>query len=191
MKDVWQRLHDGEEINMKEDQEFRNVTIPEMNRSLGLCSKINYFSPYDEETRKLVEELLEYNIPESSNILAPMEIDYGHQLKIGERVFINHSLCVSAAAGVEIEDGVQMAPQVTILTVNHDLKDKTIVKCSPVCIKKNAWIGARAIILPGVTIGENAVVGAGSVVTKDVPSNTIVVGNPAKILQTIEMEDKI
>ena len=190
MKNVWQRLHDSEEINMREDQEFRNVTIPEMNRSLGLCAKINTLNPYDKEKRKLVEELLENKLPESSNILTPMEVDYGHQLKIGERVFINHSLCVSASAGIEIEDGVQIAPQVTILTVNHDLKNKVIVKCSPVYIKKNAWIGARAIILPGVTIGENAVVGAGSVVTKDVPSNTVVVGNSAKIIKEIEMEDK-
>ena len=190
MKDVWDRLHNSEAINMREDEEFRNITIPEMNRSLGLCSKINNLSPYDKETRKLVEELLENKIPDSSNILAPMEIDYGHQLRIGEMVFINHSLCVSAAAGIEIEDEVQIAPQVTILTVNHDLKDKTIVKCSPVYIKKNAWIGARAIILPGVTIGENAVVGAGSVVTKDVPANTVVVGNPAKVIKKIETESK-
>ena len=60
MKNVWQRLHDSEEINMREDVEFRDITIPEMNRSLGLCAKINTLSPYDEETRKLVEELLEY-----------------------------------------------------------------------------------------------------------------------------------
>ena len=189
MKNVWQRLHDSEEINMREDGEFRNVTIPEMNRSLGLCAKINTLSPYDKETRELVKELLEDNLPDSSNILAPMEIDYGHQLKIGEKVFINHSLCVSAAAGIEIEDGVQIAPQVTILTVNHDLKNKTTVKCSPVHIKNGAWIGARAIILPGVIIGENAVVGAGSVVTKDVPANTVVVGNPAKIIKEIETEN--
>ena len=189
MKNVWQRIHDSEEINMREDLEFREITIPEMNRSLGLCVKINNLSPYDEETRKLVKELLENKIPKSSNILAPMEIDYGHQLKIGEKVFINHSLCVSAAAGIEIEDGVQIAPQVTILTVNHDLKNKTMVKCSPVHIKKGAWIGARAIILPGVTIGENAVVGAGSVVTKDVLANTVVVENPAKVIKEIKMED--
>jgi len=66
---------------MREDQEFRNVTIPEMNRSLGLCVKINTLNPYDKETRKLVEELFENKLPESSNILAPMEVDYGHQLK--------------------------------------------------------------------------------------------------------------
>lgn len=185
-KDIWERLHNEEEINMREDMEFRNVTISEMNRSLGLCSKINTMSPYDIETRKLIEELLENSLPESSSILAPMEIDYGHQLKIQNNVFINHSLCVSAAAGIEIDEGVQIAPQVTILTVNHDLKNKIIVKCSPVHIKKNAWIGARTIVLPGVTIGENSIVGAGSIVTKDVPDNCVVVGNPARVIKTLD-----
>lgn len=187
-RDVWQRLHDGEAISMREDQEFRDVTIPEMARSLGLCTEINKSNPYDKKTREMIKELLEGNLPDTSNILAPMEIDYGHQLKIKDKVFINHSLCVSAAAGVEIDEGVQIAPQVTILTVNHDFKHREIVKCSPVHIKRNAWIGARAIILPGVTVGENAIVGSGAVVTKDVPDNVIVVGNPARIIRELEEE---
>ena len=183
--DIWERLHNREEINMMEDKEFGEITIPEMARSLGLCSKINTMNPYDEETRKLEEELFESKLPKTSNILAPMQIDYGHQVKIHDNVFINHSVCMSAAAGIEIEELVQIAPQVTMLTVNHDLKNKIIVKCSPIHIKKGAWIGARAIINPGVTIGENAVVGSGAVVTKDVPDNTVVVGNPARVIKTI------
>ena len=184
--DVRDRLHNWESINMREDKEFRDVTIPEMARSLGLCTEINKNDPYDEKTRKLIEELLEWTLPKTSNILAPMQIDYGHQLKIHENVFINHSLCVSAAAWVEIDEWVQIAPQVTILTVNHDFKDRIIVKCSPVHIKKNAWIWARAIILPWVTIWENAIVGSWAVVTKDVPDNVIVAWNPAKIIRQLE-----
>lgn len=79
---------------------------------------------------------------------------------LANNVFINHSVMMSAAGGIEIEEGVQIAPRVNLITVNHDLKDKMIVICKPVHIKKNAWIGAAATILPGVTIGENAVVGA-------------------------------
>ena len=184
--DIWERLHNREEINMMEDKEFGEITIPEMGRSLGLCSKINTMNPYDEETRKLEEELFESKLPKTSNILAPMQIDYGHQVKIHDNVFINHSVCMSAAAGIEIEELVQIAPQVTMLTVNRDLKNKIIVKCSPIHIKKGAWIGARAIINPGITIGENAVVGSGAVVTKDVPDNAVVVGNPARVIKTIE-----
>lgn len=188
MKDIWQRLHEEESINMSEDKDFRSATIPEMNRSLTLCSKINQLSPYLEETRKLEEELLEGKLPKTSAILSPMEIDYGHQLNIGENVFINHSFCVSAAAGVTIDEKVQIAPQVTILTVNHDFKNRVIVKCSPVHIKKNAWIGARVTILPGVTIGENSIIGSGSVVTKDIPDNVVAVGNPARVIKSIEEE---
>ena len=184
-KDIWERLHNEEEINMMEDVDFREVTMPEMARSLGLCSEINKSNPYDPKTREMINELLENRLPENANILAPMQIDYGHQLNIHDMVFINHSVCMSAAAGIEIEEGVQIAPQVTILTVNHDLKNKVIVKCSPVHIKKGAWIGARAIINPGVTIGENSVVGSGAVVTKDVPDNTVVVGNPARVIKEI------
>lgn len=186
MKDIWQRLHDNEPINMMEDKDFRSVTIPEMARSLGLCSKINSMNPYDDTTRSLEEELFENKLPVESNILAPMQIDYGHMVNIHKNVFINHSVCMSAAAGIEIEEMVQIAPQVTILTVNHDLKNRVVVKCKPVHIKKNAWIGARAIIMPGVTVGENAVVGSGTVVTKDVAENTVVAGNPAKVIKTIE-----
>ena len=185
-KDVWERLHDFEPINMRTDEEFRAVTIPEMARSLGLCTEINRLNPYSDEARARIEQLLEGTLPKTSSILAPMEIDYGHQVRIGEGVFINHSVCMSAAAGIEIQDGAQIAPQVTILTVNHDLKDKIVVKCAPVVVKKGAWVGARAILMPGVTIGENAVIGAGSVVTKSIPDNAVAVGSPAKVIKMIE-----
>src|SRR5574344_3074117 len=162
-KSIWERLHSGETINMRTDAAFARDTIPEMNRSLGLCTKINTKSPYDKETRRLEEELFSGGFSADANILSPMEIDYGCQVKIHDHAFINHSVCMSAAAGIEIEGGVMIAPQVTILTVNHDLKDKIRITCSPVVIKKNAWVGARAIILPGVTVGENGVVGVGAV----------------------------
>src|SRR5574344_811801 len=105
-KSIWERLHSGETINMRTDAAFARDTIPEMNRSLGLCTKINTKSPYDKETRCLEEELFSSGLSAEANILSPMEIDYG---------------C-----------------QVTILTVNHDLKDKISIMCSPVVIKKDA-----------------------------------------------------
>lgn len=190
MKDIWGRLHDGEAINMRTDADFRSVTMKEMVRSLTLCSRINTSEPYGEATRKMEEELFENTLPKESNLLPPMEIDYGHTVKIAKAVFINHSVTMSAAAGIEIEEGVMIAPHVSLLTVNHDLRDKAVVICKPILIKRNAWIGANATILPGVSIGENAVVGACSVVTKDIPDNAVVVGNPARVLKYIDAESK-
>lgn len=89
--------------------------------------------------------------------------------------------------GITIGDDVMFGPAVKLVTSNHplDSNDRRAVISLPIVIEKNAWIGAGAIVLPGVTIGENSVVGAGSVVTKDVPPNTVVVGNPARVIKTI------
>ena len=90
------------------------------------------------------------------------------------------------AGGITIEDGVMIGPQVTLLTTNHDFDDHNVLICKPVHIGKNAWIGARATILPGVTVGENSIVAGGAVVTKDVEANVIVGGNPAKVLKRLK-----
>ena len=98
---------------------------------------------------------------------------------------INHTMPFMAAGGVTIEDDVLVAANVQLISNNHDLYDHQILTCKPVVLKRNCWIGAGATILPGVTVGENAVVGAGSVVTRDVEANTVVVGNPARVVQTL------
>ena len=101
-------------------------------------------------------------------------------------MFINHSAILSASGGIEFEDGVQVAPGVRIATINHDFNERhTKYTYGKVTIKKNAWIGMNVTICPGVTIGENAVVAAGAVVTKDVAPNTIVGGNPARFIKSI------
>jgi len=87
---------------------------------------------------------------------------------------------------ITIEDGVMMGPEVALLTVNHEPKNIRTIMTKEIHIKKNAWIGARVSILPGVTIGENAIVGTGSIVTKDVPDNAVAVGSPAKVVKYLE-----
>ena len=105
---------------------------------------------------------------------------------MGKNIFINNNLKCVARGGITIEDGVMIAPGVTILTVNHDLKDHYVLIPIPVTIKKNAWIGANVTICPGVEIGEGAVIGAGAVVTKDVEPYTVVAGVPAKFIKNIK-----
>ncbi len=103
---------------------------------------------------------------------------------VGKGVFINHSAILSASGGIEFEDGVSIAPGVRIATINHDFNQRhTIYTYGKVTIKKNAWIGMNVTIVPGVTIGEYAVVAAGAVVTKDVPPYAVVGGVPAKVIK--------
>lgn len=163
-------------------------TWAEISRSGSLCFRINQTDPMEESSRSLMRELVP-DMPETSHIMPPMQIDMGKNMKIGSHVFINHGLTVMARGGIEIENDVMIGPGASLLTANHDLYDHQVLLCGKITIKKNAWIGAKAMILPGVTVGENAVVAGGAVVTKDVEPNTVVGGNPAKILKHLEPVD--
>lgn len=183
--DIYERLKGGEPINTRESKEFKEILWPETVRSRTLCHKINSLPPFDDKVRMLINELFEGKLPKSSQISTPFQIDRGHCVSIGERVFINEGLDVMAAGSITIEDDVLIGPQVTILTSNHDFNDLAILKNKPVLIKKKAWIGAKAVLCPGITVGEGAVVAAGAVVTKDVAPHILVGGNPAKYIKNI------
>ena len=109
----------------------------------------------------------------------------GKNVTIGNNVSIMYNLLCMAGGGVFIEDGALIAANCSLISNNHDFYERAILTCKPVVIKRNAWIGAGSTILPGVTIGENAIVAAGSVVTKDVAANTVVGGVPAKFIKNI------
>ena len=192
MKDIYERLRSGEPVDMSTDADYRTIVIPEMVRCQGLCRKINQSEPDLTKLHEhpLADELFKGGLPQTSNIMPPMQIDIGEQMSIGENVFINHGLTCMAAGGITIEDGVMIGPEAALLTANHDFDDLLILKCKPILIKKKAWIGARAVILPGVTVGEGAVVASGAIVTKDVPPRTVVGGNPAKVIKYLDKEEK-
>lgn len=139
------------------------------------------------EIRKQLSEIIGSQIDETTGIFAPFYINFGKHTKIGKNVFINHACSFLDLGGITIEDDVLIGPKVNLVTENHpiDPSNRKTLICKPIVIKRNSWIGAGATILPGVTVGENAVVAAGSVVTKDVPNNTIVAGVPAKHVKNI------
>ena len=106
-------------------------------------------------------------------------------VKIGRNVVVMPGCLMMSAGGITIDDGALIAANVQLISNNHDLYERQVITCKPVHIGKNAWIGAGATILPGVTVGDNAVVGAASVVTRDVEADMIVVGNPARFIKRI------
>lgn len=180
---IFEKLRSGADVNMA-DPDYMEA-IQHMTFCADTCFKINTTAPAPELIRPLEEKLLGNNLDKSSYLMPPIQIDFACQMKIGKGVFVNHSLTCMAAGGITIDDGVMIGPNVRIVTDNHDFENRMVLRCKPVHICQNAWIGVGAIILPGVTIGENAVVAAGAVVTKDVAPNTIVGGNPAKFIKSI------
>ncbi|MBQ1265975.1 MAG: galactoside O-acetyltransferase [Proteobacteria bacterium] len=151
-----------------------------------LIFELNQTMPYTEKYQQLLQSLFGDRLGEGAVIHAPLTCVCADMVSIGKRVVIMNNCLMMARGGITIDDDVMIAANAQLISNNHDLHERQILLCNPVHICKNAWIGAGATILPGVTIGENAVVGACSVVTKDVAPNTIVVGNPAKCIKTID-----
>lgn len=157
-------------------------------RSSQLCFKINNTMPQTEERNNLIKELFGENLGENSMVNPPIFVNLANKVKIGKNVVLMNGFQCMSAGGLVIEDDTKIALNCTIATNNHDFYDRPVITCKPVHIKKNVWIGVNATILSGVTIGENAIVGACSVVTKDVPDNAVVVGNPAKVIKYLDAE---
>ncbi len=153
-------------------------------RSNQLCFKINNTMPNTPECDKLIKELFS-DIGEDSKVMPPLQVNLANQVHIGNRVSIMYNLLCMSAGGITIDDDVMIAANVSLISNNHDYNERQIITCKPIHIKRNVWIGANATILPGVTIGENAVVAAGAVVSKDVPDNVVVGGVPAKIIKKL------
>ena len=122
---------------------------------------------------------------EGSRLAAPTSVVSGKNVKIGKNVVVQTNSLFMSAGGITIEDDVLVAANAQLISNNHAPEEHQILTCKPVVLKRNCWIGVGATILPGVTVGENAIVGAGSVVTKDVEPNTVVGGIPAKLIKRL------
>jgi acetyltransferase-like isoleucine patch superfamily enzyme len=184
-KAIFERLRNGETIPSGDPEalQLREASFA----TKGLLVQLNNSSD-PAEIRSLLSQITGSEIDESVAVFTPLYINYGKHTKIGKNVFINFDCVFLDLGGITIDDNVLIAPKVSLLSEGHPLspQDRHSLVPGPIHIKTNAWIGAGATILPGVTIGENAVVAAGAVVSKDVPANTVVGGVPAKIIKTIQ-----
>lgn len=153
-----------------------------------ITSKINEKALPMDEIRRLMSLLTSMPIPSSFRLFPPIYSDFGKGLTIGERVFINSGCCFQDQGGIFIGDDVLIGHQVVFATLNHeqDPNRRSNMTMKPIKIENKVWIGAHATILPGVTIGEGAIVGAGAVVTKDVKPYSIVAGVPARLIKMID-----
>lgn len=161
-------------------QEAIKITM-EMNNS--------YHTP--EELREIMSRLIGKRVDDTFRLFPPFYTDYGKNISIGKDVFINSGCHFQDQGGITIGDGSLIGHNVVLATINHSLlpSEKRKNYYAPITIGKNVWIGSNATILQGVTIGEWAVVAAGAVITKDVPSYTIVGGIPAKIIKKVEKSE--
>jgi maltose O-acetyltransferase len=139
--------------------------------------------------RQLLEQLLG-SVGEGTEIRPPFYVDYGTNITIGARCFANFGLVALDVAAITLGDDVQIGPNVQLLTPTHpiepELRRDKWEAAEPIAIGDNVWLGGGVIVCPGVTIGENTVVGAGAVVTRDLPANVVAVGNPARVIRQIE-----
>ncbi len=183
-KDIFERLRNGEIISPHDPNAYQLMESSFATKKL-LVKMNNSTEP--EEIRNFLSQIIGSEIDETVNIFTPLHINYGKHTKIGKNVFINFDCVFLDLGGITIEDNVLIAPKVSLLSEGHPIssEDRHSLIPKAIHIKKNAWVGAGATILPGVTIGENSVIAAGAVVSKDVAPNTVVGGVPAKFIKNI------
>ena len=155
--------------------------------SMRITADLNARYHEESEVRAFLAHLTHARIDASVTLFPPFYADFGRNIRIGKDVFINMGCKFQDQGGITIDDGALIGHNVVIATINHPLEParRGDVVPAPVRIGKGAWIGSNATILPGVTVGDGAIVAAASVVTRDVPAGTIVVGSPARVLKKV------
>lgn len=190
LSDIKEKMHSGE-IYYPNDEEL-------MEEQLGYINKLYDFNRTRPTEMKKREQLLKEmfaEIGEGCYVEPPLHSNFGgHHVHFGKNVYANFNLTLVDDTHIYVGDCTMFGPNVTVATAGHpicpELREKGLQYNMPVRIGKNCWIGANAVILPGITIGDHVVIGAGSVVTKDIPSNVVAVGNPCKVLREIGEHDR-
>ena len=171
------------------DANYDKALEEERIRTKDLCFKYNGLEPSkQEERKKIIKEILG-STKEDLLIEPNFYCDYGYNISVGENFYMNHNGVILDGAKVEFGDNVFIGPNCGFYTAGHpievDLRNKGLEYAKPIKVGNNVWFGGNVVVLPGVTIGDNVVIGAGSVVTRDIPSNVIAHGSPCRVVKEI------
>lgn len=174
----------GKPLNTPEICSFMDEMSNEARR---VTFRLNAEFHTPEEVRALLSEIMGYSVPDTLRVFPPFYTDFGKNIHIGENVFINACCHFQDHGGVTLGDGCQIGHNVVFATLNHGIEpeNRRFTYPAPIVLGRNVWVGSNSTILQGVTIGDNSVVAAGAVVTKDVPADTIVGGVPARVIKHI------
>ena len=151
-----------------------------------LVHRFNHALPFSDEWWSLQREIFKGRMGQGSRVMTPLTAVRPNQVTIGSNVVVMPGCLMMSAGTITIEDDARIAANVQLISNNHDPYDRDVITCKPVRVCKGAWVGAGSTLLPGVTVGRYAIVGAASVVTKDVPDYAVAVGNPARVIKHLD-----
>ncbi|MCE5224835.1 MAG: sugar O-acetyltransferase [Porphyromonadaceae bacterium] len=190
MKSEKEKAQVGELYDANNDPEL----LSERDLCKNLCFEYNRLPPFQKKERAAILKRILENTSETLLIEQPFYCDYGYNIEIGSNFYANMNCIILDEAKVSFGNNVFIAPGCGFYTAGHPLdvqqRNKGLENAYTISIGKNVWIGAHVCVLPGVTIGDNTVIGAGSVVTKNIPANVLAAGNPCKVIRVITEEDK-
>ena len=184
MRDIFERDKSGETVSIT-DPDYPKI-FDVIRRATKKTAELNNLVTDDfDKIREVFSDLIGKKLDDGFAMIPPFYTDFGLNIEIGKNVFINHACTFMDRGGITIEDNVLIGPKVNLITTGHplEIENRRSTISKPIVIKEYAWLGANVTVMPGITIGEKAIIAAGAVVTKDVQANTIVAGVPAKVIR--------
>lgn len=190
MNSELEKMYQGEWYDANNNPQIIEMRI----KAKDLCFDLDHIRPSEIENRKeIIRQLLGY-YPDNLELLSPFMCDYGHLIHLGKNVFINSYCYFMDGGSITIGDNVFIGPYCGFYTANHPIdykeRNRGMEIALPIRIGNNVWFGANVSVMPGITIGDDCVIGAGSVVTKDIPPHSLACGNPCRVIKQWDENQK-